>query len=446
MLIMTINREVFRLALPNIISNITVPLLGMVDMSLMGHKPSTNFIDAISLGGMIFNIIYWSFSFLRMGTSGFTAQAYGEKDHKKYGTVFLRAMAVAVGSGIVLIILQIPIGWISFKFIDGKEMVEALASNYFSIRIWAAPATLGLYVIYGWYIGMQNAQIPMRLAIFVNIINILFSGFFVIYMGMDVDGVALGTVIAQYSGFLVGMFLILRKYGSMMKRLINEKLFRLSEMTAFFVVNRDIFIRTILLLSVFTFLIHSSAKSDSVGNEKMILSANSILLQFFTIFSFFIDGFAYAAEAIAGKYIGAGDGKRLQLSLKILFKWSSLLAVVFSSVYMFGGKLIASFFTNNSELIGVISNYIIWIAVIPIASFAAFVWDGIFIGATESGYMKLSMVFAVLLTFFPIYFISEPFIGNHGLWLAFVLFLLVRGISLTIFWKKTKCVKLMEIS
>lgn len=434
---MTVNREIFRLALPNIISNITVPLLGMVDLALMGHLDSTDYVGAIALGGMIFNFIYWSFSFLRMGTSGFTAQAYGEKDPVKYGTVFLRAMAVALGSGIILIFLQVPIELISFGLIKGKESVEILGSGYFSIRIWAAPATLGLYVIYGWYIGMQNAKIPMALAILVNVINILFSSFFVIILGLNSDGVAMGTVIAQYAGFITGMVLILRKYKELLKGLINKQLLKISEMKLFFIVNRDIFLRTMLLLMVFTFFTAASAASDKASEDSMILNINTILLQFFTIFSFFIDGFAYAAEALTGKYIGAGDGKKLKVVLGILFKWSSILALVFSIVYFIAGDIFLSVFTDNTELINKAGEYVLWVVLVPVVSFAAFVWDGIFIGATESSFMRNSMVIAAVATFFPVYYIMRPFIGNHALWLAFVLFLLSRGVSLTFYWRKT---------
>jgi len=314
------NKRILKLALPNIISNITIPLLGMVDLILMGHLDSSDFIGAIALGGMIFNFIYWSFSFLRMGTSGFTAQAFGKGDDAESMSVLSRAMLIAIISGILLILLKQPIQWISFYLLDAETNVELVAVLYYKIRIWAAPASLGLYVIYGWFIGMQDAKTPMIIAITVNILNIALSAYLVISLQMNAEGVALGTVIAQYLGLVMGFFFIYRNYRHKLGYLITDNLLSFRKLKKFMGVNQDIFIRTMLLLFVFTFFTAESARIDKLYSGSVpFLAVNTVLLQFFMFYAFFVDGFAYAAEALAGRYVGAKDEIRLTRVIQLLF-------------------------------------------------------------------------------------------------------------------------------
>ncbi|MCK5168827.1 MAG: MATE family efflux transporter, partial [Bacteroidales bacterium] len=310
------NRRILNIAIPNIISNITVPLLGIVDLALVGHLESKVYIGAIALGSMIFNFIYWGFSFLRMGTAGFAAQSYGKKDFRESFYILYRALFVGFIGAIFLLIIQKPIDLLSFFIINGSDEVEFFARQYFYIRIWAAPATIALYSISGWYIGMQNAKIPMIIAITVNLLNIGFNFLFIKVFGMKSDGVALGTVLAQYLGLIVGL-IFLSKSSKRLKQYLNFKeILQINALKKFFNVNKDIFIRTISLVFALSFF---TAKSAKYGDT--LLAVNTLLLQFFMIYAHVVDGFAFAGEALAGKYFGARDKTNLIKVSKLLFYW-----------------------------------------------------------------------------------------------------------------------------
>ncbi|MCF8302110.1 MAG: MATE family efflux transporter [Bacteroidales bacterium] len=433
------NRKILNLAVPNIVTNITVPLLGLVDLSLMGHLDSKLYIGAISLGGMIFNFIYMSFSFLRMGTSGFTAQAYGTRDLKEMSMILSRALLIALLISLTLIILQKPIVQFAFFIVKGSQDVEQLARSYFYIRIWAAPATMGLYVLTGWYIGMQNARIPMFIAITVNSLNIGFNVFLVYVMNMKSDGVALGTVMAQYSGLLLGLFFFQKHYGKLFKHWKREALLKFSDYKKFFMVNKDIFIRTICLIFTLSFFTTQSANTNDT-----ILAVNTLLFQFFLIFSFFIDGFAYAAEALVGRFIGAKEKGNLKSVIRLLFFWGVGLSIPFSLVYVFGGKYLLYFLTDNETVISQSMPYMFWVKILPLITFAAFLWDGIYVGATSSVAMRNTMLIATLLIFLPSYYLLRGPMGNHGLWLALILFMITRSLVLTLLAKKAVLTRAFE--
>lgn len=422
-----LNREILNLAFPNIIANITIPLLGMVDLALVGHLESERYIGAIALGGMIFNILYWGFGFLRMGTSGLTAQAFGRQDKKESMIILSRSLLVGLGGALLLLLLQKPIEWLGFAAIKGSEEVETLAAEYFRIRIWAAPATLALYSLTGWFLGMQNARIPMIIAIAVNLLNILFNLLFVLGMGMKSDGVALGTVLAQYGGLLIALGFFYAKYRHLTGYWTRREMMEWNALKRFFSVNRDIFIRTLCLIFVFSFFTARSARQDDT-----ILAVNTLLLQYFMIFSYLIDGFAYAAEALVGKYTGEGNRPRRARTIRYLFYWGLGISIPFTLTYLFGGDRILWLLTNNPDVIHQAAQYLFWIALIPLVTFAAFLWDGIFIGATASAGMRNSMLISTLLVFVPVYFIAKPFLHNHGLWLALILFMISRGITQTL--------------
>lgn len=309
-----INNSILKLAIPNIVTNITVPLLGLVDLALMGHLNDPVYIGAIALASIIFNIIYHGFSFLRMGSSGLTAQAWGAGLHKEVSLVLVRSLLVALGLAILLILFQYPIQWVSFKILDGSGSVRALAADYFYIRIWAAPATLGLYAFFGWFLGVQNAKYPMIIALVINLVNITLNFVFVLGFGMTSDGVALATVIAQYSGLVLAIYFLTRKYRKYITVYSLNIILKTEEIVRFFKVNTDIFIRTVLLLLVLAFFTNVSAKN---GDD--ILAVNTLLFQFFFIFSYFADGFAYAGEALTGKAFGARNKKLLGITVKYLF-------------------------------------------------------------------------------------------------------------------------------
>ncbi len=416
------NKRILNLAIPNIITNITVPLLGMVDLAIVGHIGDKTHIGAIAIGTMIFNFIYWNFGFLRMGTSGFTAQAYGAKDFSEAMKILIRGIAIALGIALLLIALQTPIGRFSLFIVDGSERMEQLAYQYFLIRIWAAPATLGLYAIKGWFIGMQNARIPMLIAIFINVFNIGFSLFFVLGLNMGIGGVALGTVFAQYGGLILSVILWMVYYRRFLRYVNVKGSLKLSEMKRFFHVNADIFIRSLCLVGVFTYIPIAGAKMGDT-----VLAVNTLLMQFFTLFSYIMDGFAYAGEALTGRYIGAKNKESLRSSIRLIFRWGLGLSVLFVILYTFWGENLFRVFTDDVSTIEYAHLYYWWVLMVPLSGYAAFLWDGIFIGATASKTMRNAMLLSTII-FFGVYLAFVSYLGNNALWLALIVFLLARGI------------------
>lgn len=425
------NRQILRLAIPNIISNITIPLLGMVDLAIMGHLGDEVYLGAIALGTIIFNFIYWGFGFLRMGTSGFTAQAYGARNFQEMITILVRALLVAVGAGLVILALQKPIALLGFLLIPGSKEVEELAVTYFNIRIWSAPATLSLYAFTGWFLGMQNARTPMVIAIFINVLNIGLNFLFVYAFGMRVEGVALGSLLAQYGGLLLTAVFFRNYYRRLLKYFSAHALKQWHAFREFFTVNKDILIRTLCLIFTFSFFTARSAAENDT-----ILAVNTLLLQFLFIFSYFLDGFAYAAESLIGRYVGARDQQRLQRVIRYLFRWGFILSLPFSLGYLLGGNFILHVLTNNQPVIDLAHHYFPWVMLVPLVTFAAFIWDGVFIGATAVAPMRNTLLVATLVVFIPTYFISREYIGNHGLWLALILFMVTRSILLTFYSKR----------
>jgi MATE family multidrug resistance protein len=426
------NRDILRLAIPNIVSNITVPLLGLVDLALMGHLKSEVYIGAIALGGVIFNFIYWGFGFLRMSTSGFTAQAFGEKNKIETIHALARALAVAVLTGLVILALQLPIAWAGFNLIGGSEEVKTLAREYFLIRIWAAPAALSLFVFSGWFLGMQNARYPMIIAISANLANILLSVLFVFGLNMKSDGVALGTAFSQYIGLIFAILLFLKKYRELIRFVKPDQIFNLKRLTEFFRVNTDIFIRSFCIILVFTFF-----TSESASTNDTILAVNSLLIQMLLFFSFFIDGFAFAGEALVGKFFGARQKSKLKKVVKLLFLWGTGLAIGFTLIYFFGMNFILKLLTSQNNLINDAQPFIIWVVLIPLASFSSFIWDGVFIGATASAAMRNTLFGATFLVFIPVYYFLNPLWENHALWLAMVLFMFARGAIQTFLFRRS---------
>ncbi len=402
----------------------------MADLAILGHLGSSPaaYIGAIALGGLIFNFIYAIFSFLRMGTTGFTAQAFGAGNMKEAGLIFGRSMMVAAAGGILLIIFQMPIDWFTFSVIDSSSKVEMLASEYFFIRIWAAPATLGLYALMGWFLGMQNARVPMFLAILINLVNVGANYLFVYGFGMTSAGVAWGTVIAQYTGFIIGMIIFIRLHGAILKNWDYKAMLQITALKRFFMVNKDIMIRTLLLILAFSFFTIRSAK---MGDN--ILAVNTLLLQFLFLFSYFLDGFANAAESLAGKFFGAGKLAALKIFTRYIFIWGTLISIPFSLAYFVAGRYILYILTDNTEVIEHAAPFLPWLAVIPIVSFAAFIWDGIYIGCTATAAMRNTMIVATLLVFLPLNYLLAGPMGNHGLWLALMVFMLARGVIMTIY-------------
>ena len=426
------NRKILQLAIPSIVSNITVPLLGLVDVAIVGHLGSASYIGAIAVGGMLFNMIYWIFGFLRMGTSGMTAQAYGKRDLTEVVRTLLRAVGVGLLISLGLWILQSPILRGAFVLIDATEGVKRWASLYFNICIWGAPAVLGLYGFAGWFIGMQNSRFPMFIAITQNIVNIVASLCFVFVLGMKVEGVALGTLIAQYAGLLMAFALWLKYYKRLKAYIDWNGLWGREAMRRFFSVNSDIFFRTLCLVAVTTFFTSTGARQGDV-----ILAVNTLLMQLFTLFSYIMDGFAYAGEALAGRFIGAKNNVGLRKCIRLLFLWGIGLSLSFTILYAFLGRDFLGLLTNDTSVIKASGDYFYWVLAIPLCGFSAFLWDGIFIGATATRQMLCSMLVASA-TFFIIYYLFYRSMGNHALWMAFLGYLSLRGGMQWILWRYRK--------
>ena len=422
----SLNRPILKLAIPNIVSNITIPLLGLVDMMLMGHLESASYIGAIGLGGTIFSVMYSVFSFMRAGTTGFTAQAYGAHDSTEITYSLYRSLCIALAAMTIVLALQVPIEWLSMKLLNGSDEVLDLTRQYYYVRIWAAPAVLCLYALNGWFIGMQDTTTPMITAITTNIVNIAMSVLFVKHLGMDVKGVALGTVIAQYSGLLLSLAFLFTKYRSHLTPPDKETLLQRDKMKRFFKVNTDFMIRSILLVLSIAFFTNQSAK---LGDD--ILAVNMIIMQFFYIFSYFTDGFAYAGEALVGRFVGASDDDSLRRVVKALMLWGFGLCLPFTLLYALFPDTFVSLISDQPDIIEKAKPYHIIAAIIPVITFAAFIWDGIYIGATAARAIRNTMIISSILVFLPASLLLIPHYGNYGLWVAFMLFMLARGISMT---------------
>ena len=423
------NKEILRLAVPNIISNISVPLLSTVDTALMGHL-SAKHLGAVGVGSMIFNFIYWNFGFLRMGTTGMTAQAFGRQSVEEISHTMGRSFLVGIFLASLLLLFQMPLDWAAIKLmqIDGDQ--GEFVSTYFRIRIWAAPAALSSYIMMGWFFGMQNALYPLYLTVLVNLINIGLSFFFILKLQMGIEGVAWSTVIAQYAGLGLGVLLLYKKYKIYLQA-FNKKIYKeISAIRRFFSINRDLFIRTLALTFVFAFFY-----SQSSAEGTLLLAVNVILLQFVNWMSYGIDGFAFAAESLVGKYKGAGQKDQVQRTIRYSMYWGLGLAFLFSISYgVFSGPLL-HLFTNDQLVLDASKPFLLYLILFPLAGFICYIWDGIYIGLTASKTMRNAMI--ISLAFFLVihYTLKAPF-GNHGLWLSLLIFLFMRGVIQSLLYRK----------
>lgn len=418
------NREILRIALPNIISNITVPIMGIVSTMIAGHLgDSVTTIGALAIGVSIFNFIYWNCSFIRMGTSGITAQAFGAGDNHTTTLMLARAVVVSVAVGFIMLLFQKPLGLVALKIMNGGEMV----ADYFFARIWAVPAGVLLFGLNGWLTGMQNAVIPMIVAIVVNIIHIACSLWFAFPLGMGIVGIAYASVVAQWTGVAITAAITWWHYGNRLERITWREVMDMQAMRAFFVINRDIIIRTLCICAAYTFFTAASARMD----DATILAVNTILLELFTLFSYMNDGFAYAAEALTGRFIGARDGRSLRECVKKCVVWCMVVGVAYVALYVGWWRELLGLFVedgaNAEQIIEYAGRYIGWIIIIPLAASLPFMMDGIMVGATQSRIMRNSMLLATA-AYFLLFYTLEPVIGNNALWLAFTSYMFLRGV------------------
>lgn len=416
------NKSILKIALPSILTNITVPLLGLVDTAIVGHLGSAAYIGAIALGTTLMSMAYWGFGFLRMSTGGLTAQAVGEENRERCFAILIRSLAWAMLIAVLLILLQVPLLRMVLHFAEGTEEVRQLASSYFRILIWGAPAVLCLSGMNGWFIGMQNATFPLLIAVVQNLVNILLSCIFVFGLGWSIEGVALGTLIAQYIGFVLALCFIRRFRPLPSLADLRTSLGRRSLLdTTFLRMNRDIFLRTLCLLAVTSYFTFVGARQGDV-----ILAANALLMQFFLLFSYFMDGFAYAGEALCGKAFGGGRREVFQNITQRLFLWGGSLAVMSSVLYYFLGSEFLNLLTDTPAVVRCATHYLPFVALIPLVSFPAFLFDGIFIGMSFTSGMLRALGVATLI-FFTLHLLASPLLGNTALWVAFLAYLGARG-------------------
>lgn len=412
----SMDRAILRIAVPSIVSNVTVPLLGLVDLTLSGHLGRTEYIGAIAVGTMVFNVMYWLCGFLRMSTGGFTAQAVGAGRLCDAAAILRRSVAVALSIALFLLLFQQPLLWLSLRLIGPSPEVAVQVQAYFRLLIWGAPAVLCTVCLNGWFIGMQDARWPMRVAIVQNVINILVSLAAVVGFGLKVEGVALGTLVAQWSGlclYLVALRRVCPRGGAAGRGVA---------WSAFFRVNRNIFLRTLCLVAVQLWFTAGGA-----GRGDVVLAVNALLLQFYTLFSYFMDGFAYAGEALGGMFCGARDGVRFRALTCRLFVWGGGFVGVFTLGYWLGGEALLRLLTDDAAVLAAATEFLPYAVLIPLCGVAAFLFDGLCIGTTSTGLMLLSSAVAAV-----VFFALAAVPSNHFLWLAMLAFLAVRGIVLAL--------------
>ena len=416
-----VNREILRLALPNILSNISVPLLSSVDTALMGHLSAPH-LAALGISGMIFMFLYSNFGFLRMGTTGMVAQALGAGEDRSLSLTLWRASLLAAALAAVLLLLQLPIFETGAWLMNMEPGYEPLAREYFFIRIWTAPAVLGLYVLMGFFFGMQNARYPLYITLWVNLVNILFSLWFVRVLEWGIAGAAWGTLLAQYAGLLYGVWLL----GRYRKRLVGSRMaeiLHLEDLGSFFHVNRNIFIRTVALTFSLAFFYAQAATEGEVTLSVMVL-----MLQFMIWMSFAVDGFANAAESLTGRYYGAGDQPNFFRAVRLSLLWGGGLALLFALVYTGFGEEIVELFTDQKPVIEAASKLLPLVGLLPLLGFAAFIYDGIFIGMTAVRSMRNAVILATLLYVAGFYLLRAFLPLSYALWISFMAFFLFRGL------------------
>ena len=426
------HNQVWQLALPMIISNISTPLLGLVDTAVVGHLGTAHYLGGVALGSMLFSFIYWGLGFLRMGTTGLTAQVFGLQDFDETRAILGRAIIIALLLAIAVMVLQVPISWVGFRMIEGEGVTETLAADYFFTRIWSAPATLTLYVISGWFLGMQNVRSPLMIVLLTNSCNIALDILLVNYLDMNVTGVALASVIAEYIGLLLAVILVRRTLKSNQGQWQVSSLLQGEKLKQMLQINQDIFIRTLCLIIAFAFFTLQGAKLG-----ELTLAANAVLMNFQMFMAFALDGFAHAVEALVGNAIGARDKRLFKQSVNTSTYWAFIIAIGFAVTYAASGEMIIALLTDIPTVRQAAIEYLPWQVFMPIIAVWCYVLDGIFIGATLSKEMRNTMLVSLLLVYFPIWYLSQS-MANHGLWLTMTAFLMARGVTMGIVYLTKK--------
>lgn len=435
-----VNRDILRLAVPSILANITIPLVGIVDTAIVGHLSDASAIGGIAIGTMLFDLLYWNFGFLRIGTSGLTAQAYGKGDLKECRKILTQSMTIALMAAIAIWAIQWLFVTVVLAIVPCSEEVASMAREYFYIRIWAAPATLCLFTFKGWFIGMQDTKSPMATDILVNVVNMGASYGLAVYTPLGVSGVAWGTLIAQYSGLVLAGIILASRYSDMsVFRHFDEwkETMRWTEMKRMMHLNGNLFIRSLCFMVVY---VGFTSLASRYGDTELAVS--SILMKLFMFFSFFVDGFAYAGEALVGKAFGERQKDKTHSTtgvhavVRSLFVWSIGVGLVFTVLYAFRGDECMALMTSDGEVLEAARKYMGWLIAMPIISTRAFMWDGIYVGATAGVQIRNAMIWAAV-GFVALYIATYRFCGPQALYIAYFAHLFARVIYLTIHWRKT---------
>lgn len=424
-------RHIFAIAIPMILSAISIPLLGIVDTIILGHLDSPIYLASINVGATIFNVLFWGFGFLKMSTTGLIAQSYGKNDSENINKLLTQALVVAVVIACILLMFQQLIGVYTVKLMSQGGEVASMASDYFYIRIWSAPATLLIYVFFGYFLAIQESRKVLLIMLVNQVGNMILDYVFVMKMHWGIAGVAYGSLLSEYAAVLLGVYFLFKsgyKFATVkqLKRLLTPN----NEMKQFFLLNRDIFIRTLCLMAVFALMTRGSARLGELS-----LAGNAVLLNFFYLMSYGLDGFAHAVESLCGQAYGANDKKGFKLVLKQVFIISFVLALFSSVIYLIFGQEIVNLLTSIQEVKDYANRYIIWLVIIPIIAMPSFVYDGLFVATTEARIMRKSMVMATIFCYIPLWYLLRGY-DNHGLWMAFLSFFMVRSIAVHIYYLK----------
>ncbi|WP_271911650.1 MATE family efflux transporter [Vreelandella alkaliphila] len=419
--------RIWTLAWPIILSNITVPLLGLVDTAVVGHLPDSRYLAAVTLGATLFSFLYWGFGFLRMGTTGLVAQAIGREAHSDVRNLLGQSLIMAAVIGALLIIFGSPLISLGLWLLDGSEAATPLAREYAEIRLWSAPAVLANYAVLGWFLGQQNARVTLMILVLTNSVNIVLDLWFVVGLGMTSGGVALASVIADYSALTFGGYLVVRQLGHLEGCFQRQRLLVVSAYSALFNVNANLFVRTLGLLFAMAFFTAQGARQGDT-----VLAANAVLLQFIMLTSYALDGFAHAAESLVGRAFGRRDWREFAATVRATAQFSFWTATVATFAFALGGNYLVAMLTGLAEVRATAASYLPWMVVMPLIAVWSYLLDGVFIGTTAVREMRNS-IFIGLAIYLPTWWLSQG-LGNHGLWLAFTLFMFTRSAVLIAYY------------
>ena len=439
----SLNSQILRLAIPSILANITIPLVGIVDTAIVGHIANATYIGGIAIGTMLFDLLYWNFGFLRVGTSGMTAQAYGRGDGVECARLLTQSVSIALIGAAVLWLIQWLFVTAVLAIVPCSTEVAAFAREYFFIRIWAAPATLSLMALKGWFIGMQDTVSPMITDIVVNVVNMTVSYVLAVYTPLEALGVAYGTLVAQFTGLLLALVICMFKYKTVMREVVRQlcdkaiKLLGDKEMKRFMSLNANLFVRSLCFMVVY---VGFTSLASQYGDVELAVS--TIMMKLFMLFSYFVDGFAYAGEALVGKEYGASRSlasspHRLVRIVRLLFAWSLGVGLLFTLLFAIWSEECYLAMTNDMEVLSRLGDYTLWLIAMPLVSTLAFMWDGVYAGVTAGKQIRNAMIYAAL-GFVTCYLATYWWLGIQGLYIAYFAHLVARVVYLTAAWKRVK--------